>query len=67
MIAIAEVGSKQYKVAKNEILCIPRVAKKPLKGKSLPVRQGGASAGKEISLDRVLLIVDGKDVKIGFS
>ncbi len=58
MFAIAEVGSKQYKVIKDEILCIPRVSKKSAKGKS-------ASGGKEISLNRVLLIVDGKDVKIG--
>lgn len=48
MFAIAEVGSKQYKVIKDEILCIPRVSKK-----------------KEISLNNVLLIADGKDIKIG--
>lgn len=48
MFAIAEVGSKQYKVIKDEILYIPRVSKK-----------------KEISLNNVLLIADGKDIKIG--
>jgi len=48
VFAIAEVGSKQYTVVKDEILCIPRVAKK-----------------KEVSLNNVLLISDGKDVKIG--
>ena len=48
MFAIAEVGSKQYTVVKDEIFYIPRVPKK-----------------KEISLSKVLLIADGKDVKIG--
>ncbi len=48
MFAIAEVGSKQYSVVKDEILCIPRVSKK-----------------KEVSLANVLLIADGKDVKVG--
>ncbi len=48
MFAIAEIGSKQYSVVKDEILCIPRVSKK-----------------KEVSLNKVLLIADGKDVKIG--
>ena len=48
MFVIAEIGSKQYSVAKDEILCIPRVSKK-----------------KEVSLTNVLLIVDGKDIKVG--
>ena len=48
MFAIAEIGSKQYSVVKDEILCIPRVSKK-----------------KEVSLSNVLLIVDGKDIKVG--
>ncbi len=48
MFAIAEIGSKQYTVVKDEVLCIPRVSKK-----------------KEISLTNVLLIVDGKDIKVG--
>jgi len=48
VFVIAEIGSKQYSVAKDEILCIPRVSKK-----------------KEVSLTNVLLIVDGKDVKVG--
>lgn len=48
MFAIVEIGSRQYKVIKDEILCIPRVPKK-----------------KEVSLNKVLTIVDGKDITIG--
>ena len=49
MFAITEVGARQYKVAKDDVLLIPRVSKK-----------------KEISLNKVLLLSDGKDVKVGF-
>lgn len=48
MFAVAEVGSRQYSVVKDEIIFIPRVEEK-----------------KEITLSKVLLISDGKDVKIG--
>ena len=58
MFAIVEVGSRQYKVSKDEMLCIPRIAKKSAKG-------GSAPGEKEISLSKVLLIADGKDVVVG--
>ena len=48
MFAIAEVGSRQYKVIKDEVLCIPHVPKK-----------------KEVVLNKVLMVADGKDVIIG--
>ncbi len=51
MYAVIEQGSKQYKVAKGDTLDIELTEVTP--------------DAKEIQLDKVLLISDGKDVKIG--
>jgi len=48
MFAIAKVGSRQYKVIKDEILCIPRVSRK-----------------KEVALNHILLVADGKNIQVG--
>ncbi len=50
MYAIIEVGAKQYNVAKNDIILVDR---QPLK------------EGKEIVLDKVLLVSKDKKVEIG--
>ena len=51
MYAVIEQGGKQYKVAKGESLDIELTAVAP--------------DAKKIELDKVLLISDGKDIKIG--
>jgi large subunit ribosomal protein L21 len=51
MFAVIEQGGKQYKVAQGESLDIELTEVKP--------------EAKTIELDKVLLISDGKDVKIG--
>jgi len=51
MYAVIEQGSKQYKVSQGETLDIELTEVKP--------------DAKEIQLDKVLLVSDGKDVKIG--
>ena len=48
MFAVVDVKSKQFKVIKDEILCVPYLGKK-----------------KEANLTNVLLVSDGKDIKIG--
>ncbi|MDD5547355.1 MAG: 50S ribosomal protein L21 [Candidatus Pacebacteria bacterium] len=48
--AIIETGSKQYKVSA---------------GDKIKVEKLDAEAGANLSLDKVLLIADGEDVKIG--
>ena len=50
MFAIIETGGKQYKVAKGETIEIERLEEKD---------------GSTVSFDKVLLISDGTDVKIG--
>jgi len=50
MYAIVEVGSKQYNVAKNDIILVDN---QPLK------------EGKEITLDKVLLVSKDKKVEVG--
>jgi len=50
MYAIIEVGGKQYKVAKNDILEVEKQNKK---------------TGEEITLDKVLLFSKEKEIKIG--
>lgn len=50
MYAIVETGAKQYRVSKNDIMRIELI---------------GAEKGKEVKLDRVLLISDKKNVSIG--
>ena len=49
-LAIIKTGGKQYKVTENQILKVEK----------LPVEEG-----KEVSFDEVLLVADGKDVKVG--
>ncbi|MGA2071305.1 MAG: 50S ribosomal protein L21 [Sedimentisphaerales bacterium] len=51
MYAVIEQGGKQYKVAKGESLDIELTAVAP--------------DAKKLELDKVLLISDGKDIKIG--
>ncbi len=50
MYAVIETGGKQYRVSE---------------GDSLRVESLDAEQGDSIELDRVLLVADGKDVKIG--
>jgi large subunit ribosomal protein L21 len=50
MYAIVETGGTQVKVSEGEILRIPKIEK---------------GTDQKISLDRVLLVVDGQEVKIG--
>jgi large subunit ribosomal protein L21 len=51
MFAVIEQGSKQYKVSQGDTLDIELTEVKP--------------EAKSIELDKVLLVSDGKDVKIG--
>jgi large subunit ribosomal protein L21 len=50
MYAVIQTGGKQYRVAEGDRLRIEKVA---------------AEAGDDIELDRVLMIADGDDVRIG--
>ncbi|OIO38087.1 MAG: 50S ribosomal protein L21 [Candidatus Omnitrophica bacterium CG1_02_49_10] len=50
MYAIVEVGSKQYKVEKGDFLDVDRMDVK---------------AGKPVSIKKVLLIKDSKDIQVG--
>lgn len=50
MYAIIEIGNRQYKVAKADELCIEKAA---------------APRTQKLSIDKVLLIVKDKNVKIG--
>ena len=50
MFAIVETGGKQYRVAP---------------GQRLKVEKLEAEAGANLTLDKVLLVADGEDVKIG--
>lgn len=50
MFAVIETGGKQYKVAKDQIIKVEKLA---------------GEAGDKIVLDRVLLIDDGKSVRLG--
>ncbi len=47
---VIEIGSKQYRLAKNDIFLAEKVSDKP---------------GKSIKLDRVLLYTNGKEHKVG--
>jgi len=49
-LAVIKTGGKQYKVAEKDIIQVEK----------LPVE-----AGKSITFDQVLLIADGKSVKVG--
>ena len=50
MYAVIEVGGMQWKISKADIIRVPKVEKEP---------------NQSIELDRILLIVDEKDVSIG--
>lgn len=50
MYAVIEVGAKQFSVKKDDIIDVERQT---------------ADKGKEISLDKVLLLCDGKKVEVG--
>jgi len=50
MYAIVEVGSQQFKVAKDDVILTPKIA---------------GEVGSAVNLDRVMLIADEKDVKVG--
>jgi large subunit ribosomal protein L21 len=50
MYAVVETGGTQVKVSEGETLRIPKIE---------------AEANRKISLDRVLMVVDGEEVKIG--
>ena len=50
MYAIVETGGLQFKVEKGMVLNVPRIA---------------SEEGDAVVLDRVLLLADGKDVKVG--
>ncbi len=50
MYAIVEIAGKQYKLEKDETIAVERI---------------NEEAGKELVLDKVLLLADGANVKIG--
>jgi large subunit ribosomal protein L21 len=50
MYAIVEVGGMQWKVQEKQILCVPSMETEP---------------GKTVQIDKVLLIADDQNVKIG--
>ncbi|MCD6519798.1 MAG: 50S ribosomal protein L21 [Anaerolineae bacterium] len=50
MYAIIETGGKQYKVAVGQLLDVERLE---------------ANVGDTIELDRVLMVADGEDVRVG--
>ena len=50
MYAIVEVGSQQFKVAKDDVILTPKIV---------------GEAGTTVNLDRVMLIADDKEVKVG--
>jgi len=50
MYAIVEIGGKQYKVQKDDLLYIPLIKEEEK---------------KKLTFDRVLLVSNGKDIKVG--
>ena len=52
MYAVIETGGKQYRVQQGDILDVERIA-------------GVSDEQKEIVFDRVLLVGDGDDIKVG--
>ncbi len=50
MYAIVETGGKQYKVSKGDVITVEKL---------------DAEAGSEVALDKVLLVNDGTDLKVG--
>ncbi len=52
MFAIIETGGKQYRVQEGDIL-------------DVEITSRGAEAGADVEFDRVLMVGEGEDVKIG--
>ncbi len=50
MYAIIQVGSLQYKIAEGDVISIERLDKKE---------------DEQVTLEKVLMLVDGKDVRVG--
>ncbi len=50
MYAVIETGGKQYKVSEGDTLFVEKL---------------GAEAGSTVTFDKVLLVADGEDVKVG--
>lgn len=50
MYAVIQTGGKQYRVAEGDRLKVERIA---------------AEAGASVELDKVLMVADGEDVKLG--
>ncbi|OQX45194.1 MAG: 50S ribosomal protein L21, partial [Candidatus Sedimenticola endophacoides] len=50
MYAVIQTGGKQYRVSE---------------GDTLKVEKLGAEAGASVDLDKVLMVADGEDIKIG--
>ena len=50
MFAVVQVGSKQYKVAEGDVIDVDKLE---------------SESGKTVELDQVLLVENGKDVRIG--
>lgn len=50
MYAVVEVGSQQFKVAKDDIILTPKIA---------------GEVGNTVDLDRVMLVADEEGIKVG--
>ena len=50
MLAIVETGGKQYKVSEGDIFEVEKL---------------DVAAGEEVTLDKVLLLIDGENVQVG--
>ena len=50
MYAVIQTGGKQYRVSEGDILRVEKI---------------GADEGADIELEKVLMVVDGDDVKVG--
>ena len=59
--AIIETGGKQYKVVEGDVLLVEKLSSKASKGGQVKELKKGES----ITFDRVLLVDDGKNTKVG--
>ena len=59
MFAVIETGGKQYKVSAGQKLKVEKLNAAPKQNES----RHGKEVGETVFLDKVLLIVDGEDVK----
>ena len=50
MYAVIETGGKQYKVSEGDVIFVEKLA---------------AEAGDTVTVDKVLVVADGEDVKVG--